>query len=366
MGTKNAPGKFDCYANAAPDEPMFVLLGRDPAASFIVRMWAYVRGKIGGTEQEKLDEAMTCAESMRSYATSRGKSTKVHDAREAVSNVFEDSLGVIVGARDRWPTPASYRPSVEGSRFIRLVKHLLGEKADLIPPTTSDHYLDLAMQEVDRLRALVKMGGPLSEEALAFDDLVRHTIWTERDATPGYRLNLAKQEISNLRNRVENFAGETLQLKDDELPPDLDSVALDKLDRESLLALAEAMRTGIRIARKQHKDLLHQFNAVGNALEVPAGNEHSWRIDVMPKRVEDCLTAIGDLRAAATVSIEARDKKIIEARVEGVAAGKATEHSVMTEAVASALLQRDTAQERERTTLQKAFDVLANVLGRDR
>ena len=29
MGTKNNPGKFDCYEHAKPDEPMFVLLGRD-------------------------------------------------------------------------------------------------------------------------------------------------------------------------------------------------------------------------------------------------------------------------------------------------------------------------------------------------
>lgn len=32
MGTKNNPGAFDCYANAEPDEPMFVLLGRDKHA----------------------------------------------------------------------------------------------------------------------------------------------------------------------------------------------------------------------------------------------------------------------------------------------------------------------------------------------
>jgi hypothetical protein len=30
MGSKIQPGKFDCYANALPDEPMFVLLARDP------------------------------------------------------------------------------------------------------------------------------------------------------------------------------------------------------------------------------------------------------------------------------------------------------------------------------------------------
>ena len=28
MGTKNNPGRFDCYGNAEPDEPIFVLLGR--------------------------------------------------------------------------------------------------------------------------------------------------------------------------------------------------------------------------------------------------------------------------------------------------------------------------------------------------
>lgn len=38
MGTKNNPGTFDCYANAAPDEPMFVLLGRDKHAPLLVRL----------------------------------------------------------------------------------------------------------------------------------------------------------------------------------------------------------------------------------------------------------------------------------------------------------------------------------------
>jgi hypothetical protein len=43
MGTKNSPGVFDCYANAEPDEPMFVLLARDPLAPFLVSMWSKVR-----------------------------------------------------------------------------------------------------------------------------------------------------------------------------------------------------------------------------------------------------------------------------------------------------------------------------------
>lgn len=41
--TKNNPGPFNCYERAEPDEPMFVLLGRDPCASFVVEFWAMLR-----------------------------------------------------------------------------------------------------------------------------------------------------------------------------------------------------------------------------------------------------------------------------------------------------------------------------------
>lgn len=41
MATKNKPGEFDCYANADPDEYMFVLLARDSSAAFVVRVWAW-------------------------------------------------------------------------------------------------------------------------------------------------------------------------------------------------------------------------------------------------------------------------------------------------------------------------------------
>jgi hypothetical protein len=42
MGTKNKPWNFDCYASAEPDEPMFVLLARDPLAPFLVSIWSKV------------------------------------------------------------------------------------------------------------------------------------------------------------------------------------------------------------------------------------------------------------------------------------------------------------------------------------
>lgn len=67
MGTKNNPGKYDCYNKAEPDEPMFVLLGRDPLAPDVVRFWAARRG----ANDEKALEALACAKAMELWQQSR-------------------------------------------------------------------------------------------------------------------------------------------------------------------------------------------------------------------------------------------------------------------------------------------------------
>ena len=81
MGTKDAPGEYDCYENAAPDEPMFVLLARDKIAPQIVRDWAatYELDKsiansagngpetLTAKQRAKYDEAMRCAEEMERW-----------------------------------------------------------------------------------------------------------------------------------------------------------------------------------------------------------------------------------------------------------------------------------------------------------
>lgn len=64
MGTKKNPGKFDCYENAAEDEPMFVLLARDPLAPLLVRKWAYLSK---GQSKEKKAEAVKCAVDMKKW-----------------------------------------------------------------------------------------------------------------------------------------------------------------------------------------------------------------------------------------------------------------------------------------------------------
>jgi len=73
MGSKVDPGKFDCYANALPTEPMFILLARDNTAPVLVEEWAALRqmeineGKRPKSDCALVIEARECAESMRRW-----------------------------------------------------------------------------------------------------------------------------------------------------------------------------------------------------------------------------------------------------------------------------------------------------------
>lgn len=75
MGTKLQPGKFDCYRNALSDEPMFILLARDPAVPELVELWAEGRRKLieagyrPGSDWPMVHEAMNCAAEMRRWRT---------------------------------------------------------------------------------------------------------------------------------------------------------------------------------------------------------------------------------------------------------------------------------------------------------
>lgn len=67
MGSKNNPGRFDCYEAADPDEPMFVLLGRDKHAPTMVWLWASLR-ELDGEDPAKVAEARDCAALMMKWA----------------------------------------------------------------------------------------------------------------------------------------------------------------------------------------------------------------------------------------------------------------------------------------------------------
>jgi hypothetical protein len=61
MGTEKNPAKYDCYANADPNEPMFILLGRDLGA-------ADAREQ-KGEDPAIVAEARSCAAAMKAWAT---------------------------------------------------------------------------------------------------------------------------------------------------------------------------------------------------------------------------------------------------------------------------------------------------------
>lgn len=109
MGTKNQPGKFDCYANAKPDEPMFVLLGRDPVASLLVALWADLRRGIGETDAAMLSEAEACAEAMEAWAVGLGKGDRIKAACLKLVNVTSELRGDFLAASTPL-TPASASP----------------------------------------------------------------------------------------------------------------------------------------------------------------------------------------------------------------------------------------------------------------
>ena len=73
MGTKNNPGKFDCYANALPDEPMFILLSRDPTFYKYVFNWAEERiqqikcGERPDNDFAMVQEAIDCAKAGQNW-----------------------------------------------------------------------------------------------------------------------------------------------------------------------------------------------------------------------------------------------------------------------------------------------------------
>lgn len=73
MGTKLNEMRNGCFAKALDDEPMFVLLARDPAAPALVREWAGQRraaielGRRPSSDLAQVEEAEQCATNMEAW-----------------------------------------------------------------------------------------------------------------------------------------------------------------------------------------------------------------------------------------------------------------------------------------------------------
>jgi len=113
MGTKNNPGDFDCYTNADPDEPMFILLGRDPLAPLLVEIWADVRAALVGGGP-KIAEARNCARTMREWPVTKKLNHKIKPEEslywEVVNAIVQSYLGA-EAEKNGITTPDALTPS---------------------------------------------------------------------------------------------------------------------------------------------------------------------------------------------------------------------------------------------------------------
>ena len=88
MGTLNNPGNYDCLSKLDPDEPFFLLRGKDPVGANLALAWRFLRSKDfevakaafqdaidamqdveAETRQDKLQEAQACAIAMKQWRT---------------------------------------------------------------------------------------------------------------------------------------------------------------------------------------------------------------------------------------------------------------------------------------------------------
>ncbi len=103
MGTKNNPGKYDCYANAKPDEPNFTLVARDITMPPSVLLWALQRASLimAGIKPigdvEMIEEALTCAKSAAEYKGEQHASvpTLIAQVEQAIHVIKNIKIGGI-------------------------------------------------------------------------------------------------------------------------------------------------------------------------------------------------------------------------------------------------------------------------------
>ena len=85
MSSKATDGPDSCYNRALNDEPMFVLLGRDPTAPFVVLFWCKLRTLLDpeGKDAAQIAEAHACTTALRDWAVKLGKTDQLGKAYEA-------------------------------------------------------------------------------------------------------------------------------------------------------------------------------------------------------------------------------------------------------------------------------------------
>ena len=103
MSTKANPGKYDCYAAADDNEPMFILLARDPTAPYLVELWRQMRAGVSASMMEE-----TLYDAIKALAESNKKQLSLNSNKslEAIrcSNAMVDWWNQHRGSEDNEPT----------------------------------------------------------------------------------------------------------------------------------------------------------------------------------------------------------------------------------------------------------------------
>lgn len=113
--TKNNPGPFNCYEKAEPNEPMFVLLGRDISALPTIYSWIGFRIMKGQSLSDpQIQEAITAAKDCHEWAKKLGKvmPKELEDAMNYTMLMLQNAVSesAIASALDEQPLPPDSDP----------------------------------------------------------------------------------------------------------------------------------------------------------------------------------------------------------------------------------------------------------------
>jgi hypothetical protein len=327
MGTKNNPGDYDCYANAHPDEPMFILLGRDDRAPALVDQWARA-SEARGTDPKKVAEARRCADAMRWW--------KAHGVRPAAACPCGPNCTGLCSA----PKPAS-------EADIRAVLGIIMDYVD-------DHFRgEGALTAATVIRLLAELLALRADKADTIDERVRRM---EADLTE------ARKDRDHLLAQLES-ANDTMGETNDALAEiraicgavghegavsAVRLVAADRdefhKDRDHALDRLEATREERDTAVRKHDRLLGLLRAVPAPEEAPITMaERLWR--------EACLVPFDLTLNGVTArerAIHARDEQWRASLVVTMQAHKATVDRLTAERDAAQRAEVEAKRDRNR------------------